>query len=47
MWEFEILDTFTNQRYLIFGYTWNNALERNCLDNSDNRYKQLFAEFID
>lgn len=47
MWEFEILDTVTNQHYFIFGYTWNNALERNHLDNSDGRYKQLFKEFVD
>ena len=47
MWEFEILDNYTGEREIIFGYSFSDALRRSHLDNTDNRYSCLLQEYVD
>ena len=47
MWEFEYFDTETGKRDFIYGRSWEQALKKFNMDNSNKRYRQLFVEFVD
>ncbi len=45
MYEYETLNTTTNERKIIFGYTFEDALKRN--DLNPNEYKYIARWYID
>ena len=45
MYEYEALNTTTNERKIIFGYTFEDALKRN--DLNPNEYKYIARWYID
>lgn len=45
MWEFEIMNVYTEEIFLIYGYDYYDACARNDLD--PNEYKVLQREYVD
>ena len=46
MWEFEFVDKETNQHYLFYGYTLEDAMERN-KDVDFSKLTYINADYVD
>lgn len=46
MYEYEIMNKITKERYFIWGYNWNDALTRGLYFNPDE-WECLHCEYVD